>query len=233
MSLSRARIIMLLARPTARAIGWGPLLGAGALAVVYVYLQSPDRYIDHRILVLRLGALLIALGLAFVLDDSSEETIASVTTPRLVRCLVRVALALPIAAALWAIVLTAAGEIPPSQGGPIPRGDLTFEAATVCAIALAASSLARRAHDGVGGVVAAPIVLAFVTVALLAPTDPRLLPSVGDLDWSDAHVLWRYILLGAALAFLYANRDPARTGLIRRLKGLRPNSRKPAPSAVR
>lgn len=223
MRLTRPHQIILLLRPTARAIGWSPPVWAGILAILYVLKEAPNAFIDYRILVLRVGSLLLCLGTAFVLDDPTEETIGHAPTPLLLRRLLRIALVFPLIAGAWGALVHFAGDVPRRAGGPMPVTDLTLEAATLLLVALSASCLgARFTSDRSGGVVAAPIVLAFVGAAMFLPHDYKVIVgSASDPRWVPAHELWRFVFAGAALAFLSLNRSPGSYGTMSRLRALR------------
>jgi len=218
--LTRANQVVQLVRPTARAMPWGPLLIAGLLGAGYVRLQAPDRYVDHVIWVMRLAGLFICVGAAFILDDPTEDTIGHVPTPLILRRLLRVALALPAAGLLWLLSIGLAGSIPDRYGGPLPVNDLTLEASAVFVVALAASSLgARLASDRLGGIVASPIVLALVAVALFLPEDQRLIiGSPHDPYWDKAHTTWKLALAIGGGAFVFLNGDPGRRVFWRRVR---------------
>ncbi|MDQ4064584.1 MAG: hypothetical protein M3161_00880, partial [Actinomycetota bacterium] len=204
----RLRQTILLARPTARAMAWKPMLWAGALAVAYVLKEAPNAYVEYRVLVLRVAALLVCIGAAFALDDATEDTLSHVPTPLLLRRLLRVALLLPLVGATWFLVVGFAGDVPQREGGPLPIGDLTLEAATLLAIALVAACIgARLTSDRLGGIAAAPILLALVALTMFLPADYRLIVSTGDPRWDDVHETWRWILIVAGAAFVWLNRS--------------------------
>lgn len=186
-----------------------PLVIAGALAAGYVVLEARGAYIDYRLLVLRVAALLICLGAAFALDDPTEDTLAHVPTPLLLRRLLRVVLVVPPALFSWFVCIKLVGPEPKLMGGPIPMDDITLEATAVFLITMAAASLgAIVASDRLGGIVAAPILFVLAAVVLFLPPDHRLI--VGDPAedrWVPAHEAWRNVLLVAGVAFLYWNRD--------------------------
>jgi hypothetical protein len=200
-----------LVRPTARAMSWHPPLWAAVLALAYVGKEAPGAYIEYKILVLRVGALLVCMGAAFVLDDVTEETLGHVPTPLFLRRLLRVALLVPLLAVGWFGMLGLAGEVAPRDGGPLPVGDLTVEVATLLAIALCAACVgARLTSDRLGGIAAAPILLGLVAVAMLLPGDYKvILASPGDhLRWDEVHQWWRGALLAGAILFVWLNRSP-------------------------
>ncbi|HWC13357.1 MAG TPA: hypothetical protein VG929_02035 [Actinomycetota bacterium] len=223
MLLIRLRQIVDLVRPTARAMSWHPPVWAAVLALGYVLKEAPSAYIEYRILVLRVAALLLCIASAFVLDDATEETIGHVPTPLLMRRGLRIALLLPLVASTWIGVVNVAGDVAVRDGGPMPAGDLTLEAATLLAIALCASCVgARLASDRVGGIAAAPIVLGLVAVALFLPPDQKMiLGSPSDPRWADAHEWWRAALVSAAVVFLWVNRSPGSYRAVARRRALK------------
>jgi hypothetical protein len=222
MPLIRARQVAQLVRPTLRAMPLSPLLLSGLLGAVYVELQAPDRYIDQRIMVLRLAGLALCIGAAFALDDPTEDTVDHVPTPSLLRRLVRVALAAPIAASLWVLFIRLTGDVPPELGGPLPAGALTLEIGATFVVAMAATSAGVRvAADRLGAIAAAPAVLGLAAVSLVLPLDnPLLMGSPSSPSWDEAHESWRLVLAVAA-AFVLVNRDPGRYRIGWRARSLR------------
>lgn len=221
--MTRLRQAVDLLRPTARAISWHPPLWAAALALLYVVLEARSGYIDYRITVLRVGALLLCMGAAFVLDDVTEDTIGHVPTPLLMRRALRISLLLPVLATAWAAMLYLAGDVGSQDGGPMPLGDLTLEAATLLAIALCAACLgARFTSDRLGGIVAAPVLLALVGVAMFLPENQRMiLGSAFHVRWEDAHEWWRAVLVMAVLGFVWLNRSSGSHPPLTRLRAAR------------
>ena len=208
--LTRCRQVIDLVRPTARAMSWHPPLWAAVLALAYVAYEAPGAYIGYRLLVLRVAALLICMGAAFVLDDPTEETLGHVPTPLVLRRGLRIALLLPLLAVAWFGLVQLAGDVAPKDGGPLPVGDLTVEVTTLLVVALCAACIgARLASDRLGGIAAAPILLGLVAVAMLLPGDQKMiLGSPGDFRWEDAHQWWRGALIGSVVLFMWLNRSP-------------------------
>lgn len=189
----------LLAGPTVRLASWRALPAAGALAVAMVYFFSAPTVIE-----LRLAAIMLCLGAAFVLDDPAAQTLAASPTSLLVRRLLRTTLLLALLAVLWMIVLWSAGEHVMSA--------LTLELVTMLVVTLAAATVAiPRIPDGRGGVAAAPTLLIILSAALL------LLPGAwtlfahdpADPAWQASHARWALLLVIAVTTFLAASRDPA------------------------
>ena len=222
---TRAKQTLQLVRPTAKAMSWRPVIWAAVLAIVYVWKEAPGAYIDYRVLVLRVAALLVCMGAAFVLDDATEDTISHLPSPLLLRRALRVALLLPLVAATWFLLVYLAGDVAPRDGGPMPVGDITLEAATLLATALAAACIgARVTSDRLGGVAAAPILLAVIAVALFLPGNYKLIISVGDPRWANVHDTWRMALTVAVVVFVYVNRSPGTYRTMSHLRALRPAS---------
>jgi hypothetical protein len=222
---TRAKQTLQLVRPTAKAMPWRPVIWAAVLAIVYVWKEAPGAYIDYRVLVLRVAALLVCMGAAFILDDATEDTISHLPSPLLLRRALRVALLLPLVAATWFLLVYLAGDVAPRDGGPMPVGDITLEAATLLATALAAACIgARVTSDRLGGVAAAPILLAVIAVALFLPGNYKLIISVGDPRWANVHDTWRMALTVAVVVFVYVNRSPGTYRTMSHLRALRPAS---------
>ena len=201
--MTRARQAFLLAWPSLRTAAWVAVLPAGALGLGVLTLDGPV------VLELRLAAVALAAGAAFVLDDPAAETIAASPTPLLFRRLLRAALALPVVAALWALLLLHADAA--------PAWALTLELAAMLATTLAVAALAAPlVPDGRGGVAAAPALLVLLGAAALALPDGLTLFAAGPLDarWEASHERWASVLVAAVLAFVYASLDPGRARLL-------------------
>lgn len=205
---------------------WQPMMWAGVLAGAYVRMEGPDAYIDYRVLVLRLAILFVCMGAAFALDDATEDTLSYVPAPLLLRRLLRVLLLLPLAAATWFLLVETAGEVTRRDGGPLPVGDLTVEAGAMLAVTLVAASIGSRVtSDRLGGIVAAPILLALAVGAIALPGDYKLIVTPADPRWADVHETWRWILVAAVAAFIWLNRSQNSYRTMARLRALRPASR--------
>lgn len=203
----RAHQARLLGRPLARAIHWLPLPAAAALAIGVL---TPEGDILFQ---LRLAAIALCVGAAFVLDDPAAETTASSPMPLLGRRLVRVALVLPVVAALWLLLLRYAGAA--------FSGAVTLELAAMLAVTLATAALAAPfVADGRGGVVAAPALPGLLAAAALTLPEDWTLFAEGPDDprWAPSHGRWAVLLVIATLLFLYASLDPGRARLSSRLR---------------
>lgn len=217
-----------LVRPVARTIRWAPLAAAIGVAFVQVFVQtrdicpSPAPCVgpEARVLALRIAAIFLALGAAFVLDDPTEETTGHFPTPRWLRRAVRVGLVAPVVVLTWAMLVPLAmrSSVDPD---PFPTGALTLELATLVIASLAISAAsARFVAEAMGGVAAGPILLGLVAGAYFLPSkvavfllDPR------SHRWHAAHDVWRVLLLIAIGALLFASRDEWRNRRLRSRSG--------------
>jgi len=196
--VNRARQAALLARPVARTLPWLALVAAAALAFAVVRLG------DAQTLQVRLAALALCVGAAFLLDDPAAETIQSVPTPLLVRRLLRLALAAPALAASWVLVLQPAVHA--------PAWELTLELGALLALAVAVAALiARGPGPALGGVAGGPAVLVLFGLAALLPHRWALLvPGPEDPRWTTAHARWAFVLAAGLGALVWASLDPVR-----------------------
>lgn len=211
-----------LVHPVARSINWLPLAGSSIAAAVLVHLQTRDGCLsaggeqcvfpEARIQALRMAAVLIALGAAFVLDDRSEETTLHLPVGRLLRRSLRVGLAVPLVALAWAvsIALARGSELP---GGSLPLAALSLELAAVLALSLAASAAAvGLVPEGLGGVGAGPLLLGSLALTFFLPRSITMwADGPENPTWIPSHHRWWIVLACAVAAFVVAGRDPWRT----------------------
>ena len=203
--MRRARQALLLAVPTLRATAWLPLLPAGALGLAVLTFEGPV------LLQLRLAAVALCVGAAFVLDDAAAETLATSPASLVFRRFLRIGLALPLVAALWALALWYAGTGFDAA--------LTLELVAMLAVTLGAAAFAiPHLADGRGGAAAAPALLVFLGACALVVPDAWTLfaQGPGDPRWDGSHLRWTLVLVVAVAGFVYASGDPARARPLRR-----------------
>ena len=199
----RVRQVPVLLPGTIRAVPWGPLVGGATLGLVLVSLGSDD--LGSLMVRLRLAAVLVCAGAAYVVDDPAAPTLACSPTPLLSRRTLRVAGAVVAAGAAWGALLVAVRwAAGPGRWAPAA---LTLQAAALLATALTMAVLASRfAPDGRGGVAgsASVLVLALVSIALPHGWSPFSSGEAGSTLRTVA------LLTAAMIAFVLASLDPAR-----------------------
>lgn len=204
-------MIRALLRPVWRTLPRTALAACGGLGLLLAGIPrllsgEPDPWLCVNLL--RGAALVLGVGLAFLLDDPARHTTAPVPARRPLRGGLRMALVAPGAALWWTLALL----LVPEQARP-PAGALTLEAAAIAVTALAAASAAVRFTDRAepGTAVATGLLLTAMTVStLLLPERWALLVAVKDPHWDDAHERWAVILVVAALLCAVCCTEPAR-----------------------
>jgi len=149
---------------------------------------------------LRAASVLLAVGVAYVLDDAAAAFTGSSPTRLGIRRAVPVAVVLTATAAAWAALL-AYGAVVATE--PVPAAGLTVELAALLALALALAAL-------YGGVAAGPALVVAVLVMARLPERWSLFGgSPGDATWSAAHQRWVLLLVVAFTTVVWTSRDPA------------------------
>ncbi len=211
------RPALALVPPTTRAVRWWPLAVTAVAAVAVAARLSEWPYV--RVGELRIGAILLALGAAFLLDDPSAETTGHMPVPLLARRVVRLAVALPLIACAWGTALLVAGRQRPTA--PLDWPALTLELAGLLALGLAFTAIAaRHVPEELGGTAAAPAVLAAAGLLLALPHLPghvlMFATQPSDPAWPATNGRWVWLLVLALLVALWESRDPLRGASVRR-----------------
>jgi hypothetical protein len=189
-----------------RSVRWQPTVAAAGIAAVILGVRRD--HLGHpaqAITVLRVVALLLAVGLAFALDDRSRRTVQSVPSPAWWRAAGQASVALVPAVAAWVAAL---GWVS-TRSGDLPVLSLSLEAAALVAVGLAlAAGLVRRRDLVDPGTVAGPVLL--VSGLIIAELPERFALMVGPgPGWTAAHLRWSALLAAAVAITLLAVRDPA------------------------
>lgn len=201
MSLTR------LVRPVVRATPLTPILSAGVLALVMGWvasLQPEDA--NARMSPIRLGILALALGAAFLFDDTASG-LAAVTPSKLwKRRLVRVVAGyIAVGAFLTgALLLGSSGLDPvwvvpepesssieaqedlPEPVNPFPIGRFVLETSTLATFALAVASLASVPGQEQPGKAAVSVLLGVYLISWMLPVPIRPWSNVGWENWTSA-----------------------------------------------
>ncbi|MEU3614336.1 ABC transporter [Streptomyces sp. NPDC006872] len=184
-----------LVQPVWRSLPWRALSTAGGLGLLLAGTtrlsdDAPDA--DLGRLILRLTALIGALGLAFLLDDPARNTTAATPLGRAPRAVLRLALTAPLTALWWTTALL----LLPAPTRPA-LGPATLEAAAMAVGALALATAAIRFTDTAEAGRPTAIWLGVAAaLAVLIPNRWGLLGTPQDPYWVATQVRWA-LLLGA------------------------------------
>lgn len=205
----RTRQVTALRRPTVRSVWWPPALVAALLApVLLVWRDDAMDEAGSALVLVRMIAVLLAIGAVFVLDDDAAVTVAASPTPLSWRRALRYGAAAVLLLPAWAGVLVYAQARQPE----LPAMRLTLELATLALLGLAFAAAATRwwgvSDPGMG---AALVVLGVSLAGALAPSPLALFTSPGAEAWQPSTIRWTSLLLGAVSLLAVATRDPAVT----------------------
>lgn len=220
-----------LIRPTVRAIRWGGLLGSivPAAFLVWHFHNQANGDAGSAAFGLRLGALSLALGLAFVLDDPTEDATGYTPISVLARRTLRIGVALPPTLLLWLVLRAyAAGGL--AAGETLPTWTLLLEVVAFAAVAFAGASAGSRVlSDRLGGLAGAgAVILVALTVALL-PWGNGLLARTPGTRSSEEAIRWWWTI--GAMAALVWWRMSATPGMrVWRVRSGKPTLRASRPS---
>ncbi|AWT47663.1 ABC transporter [Streptomyces actuosus] len=201
-----------LIRPTVRALPRGPLLAGAVTGLLVAALPRvlPDLGTtpETGAVLLRVSALAMALGLAFLLDDPSRVMTETTPAGRPLRVHLRAALLAPLAALAWSGALL----LIPRDARP-PLADVTLEAVTLTATALAlAAATVRTSAEPEPGRAAAVGLLALVVGGMLLPDRWGLFVAPGSPQWDAAHGRWAAVLAAAVIVWAVSVPEPLRRG---------------------
>lgn len=219
-----------LLRPTIRTIRWGGLVGSvgPAIYIVWHFHNQPLLDAPSAASGLRAAAVALGLGLAFVLDDPTEESLGYTPISILARRMLRIGLTLPPAIVFWvALRAYAAGGLAPGQR--LPVWPFLLEALALGAVALAGAAVASKIlSDRLGGPGGAGAVVVVALAVALFPWADGLWTRTPGTQPSDGSVLWWWAILGvAALTFWRSSivtgpRPRLRARTTRRVGAVRP-----------
>jgi fluoroquinolone transport system permease protein len=204
---TRTTQLKALAPALLRSVRWQPVLVSALASALLLWWQFDAAATPpNTVWLLRAVALLLAVGVAFALDDKTRPTLAAVPTPLWWRVVVGlIGVAAP-AGLAWCAALAWVGW---RVHGDVPAAALTLEAAALATLVLAvAGGLARWRGTSDPGAVTAPVMLA---LGLLLPQLPRWVALVVPPGpaWDPAHVRWAMLLTIAVAVLALSLRDPA------------------------
>lgn len=202
----RARQSLLLLRPLAVAVPWGPLaLAAGLSALILLPALLDDPAPAAALLELRLAAVLLGAGASFAMTDGMAPTVVT-ATPRWLRQWLRLAIVVLPAALAWLALHSIAIAVLGSDA-TAPAGDLAVEAIVCGFTGVAGAAVAARYRHTQTAALAGALTqftLATFTFFIDKQHSPWLPP--GSPNWSAVHRYWLLGLPIIAITLLLANR---------------------------
>jgi fluoroquinolone transport system permease protein len=205
-------IVRPLIRPIGKALNWYAILWSFVLALLIVWwLGQGSVGVGDVVLSLRLGALCLAAGMAFVLDDPTEESTCMTPVSLLIRRVVRISLTLPVVAAAW-LLLGRVAEGSRAATAEIPPWPFALELLAFIAVALAGAAVGNRhLSDRLGGTMGAGTALLVATAAALLPGKFRLWHEMpGTSGYTNTAKWWWAIVLAGGLVLVHYSRVGAR-----------------------
>lgn len=209
----RAEQASLLLRPVLRTLPGSALIGSGAAAIGLVVAMTGDAGVaevnfDRRLVALRAAAVVLSMGLGFALTDPAATTVAASPASLLYRRAHRLALAVVVSGAFWALAIEA------PQGGigslHLPPSDLRTEVLAMASLAVMVAAVAGRfVPDALEGVAAGPSVVVVAVGSMFLPSRWRLFSDgPGSPAWRHAHHVWALVAVGAIAMTVSATADP-------------------------
>jgi hypothetical protein len=195
----------LLLRPLAKALNWHALLWSLAFAFLIVWWLG--QVMTDVVLSLRLSALCLAAGMAFALDDPTEDSTSMTPVSLLIRRLVRISLTLPVAAAAW-FLLGRVANGSTAADAEVSAWPFTLELLAFSAVALAGAAIrSRHLADRLGGTIGAGAALLVAAAAAFLPGELRLWDQMpGTSGYAGTARWWWAILLAGGLALVLNSR---------------------------
>lgn len=207
------------ARPIARTIKWYALAASGIPALWVVWRTASDPYgsAQGAALALRVAALSLGIGVAFVLDDPTEDLTGPAPVSLLARRAVRVGLTLPLATVVWLLLLRIANGAP-YMPAPLPAGAMLVEFGAFASLALGGAALgSRRLADGLGGPAGAGAVMLSSVPGMVLPLGHPLAGLVPGTELYARSQGWWWLVLGLGIgAFAAWSTTPGTLRLLRR-----------------
>ena len=183
----------------ARVLRWQPLAVAAAASVAVMI----SGIANGGLPTLRVAGLLLALGVAFVIDDASAASTAAAPLSRGYQVAMRVALGgLAVAVGFASIAL------PKRAVGVSILAGVALEAAALGVVALATCVLAQvRLDEAEPGLFGAAAVGAVIFTMFALYRRVPIMPPAGP-DWPAAHLWWAGLLVLGLVVLVVAAREP-------------------------
>ncbi len=188
-------------RHTARALRWGPMVGAVAASSVLVAAYGRGA----TTLPLQMTAFLLGAAAAYAVDDPAGESLAASPRSLWSRRVARLAVVVPVTGIMWFLAMLA--DPPESVGEGLA---LTATSAGFLGLGLGAAAVGCRvAGWTLGGSIAGPSVVVTVILSSTLPPGLRPLPT-GDVPGGFPVICarWAVAALIGLVALRVASADP-------------------------
>jgi hypothetical protein len=188
-----------------RSLRLAPFVVGAAAAAAFVVARRGD---THDVVAdLRALGLLLALGGGYVLDDGAAVTLQASPYSLARRLWLRIGAAVVVVLPLWTIVLARFVPSAPARDRWALGLGLTLELAAALTVTWAVAAWCRRNGFEHPGIVTTPALLATLLLAASIQRAPMLVGS--GPQWTQAHLRWSGVLLGATCVLVAGMRDPA------------------------
>jgi hypothetical protein len=219
MSVRTAQAVTLW-QATIRSVGWPPALAAVLVVTgLTVWWRGAFDALGSAVTIVRVAAVLLALGAGFVLDDAAAPSVAASPTPLWWRRMIRYGIAAVFVLPAWATLIGYAYQRQPE----VPAARLTLELTVLVICGLATAGAAARWFDtNHPGTTAALSVLGFVLLAAYLPPRFGLFASPGSSAWGPSALRWAGVLAVLLAVLVASSHDPARPSPRRALRRTSP-----------
>jgi hypothetical protein len=184
-------------KPTVRATRWWGLVTLAVPSAYVMWHLQNTLYPSAASLGwgIRIAAVMLAAGLAFTLDDPTEEMTGCAPVSIATQRAVRIGLALPPALAFWLCLRThAAGNLTSPESMPIAA--LSLEFITFAFVAYAGAAVGSRVlSDRLGGIAGAGTVLLVALGLALFPWGSGILTRTPGTAEATSAAVWWWTLL--------------------------------------
>ncbi len=204
---TRAAQLVALRHATVHSVRWPPALAAALIvgALASWRRESLDD-LGSAMTVLRMVAVVLAVGAVFVLDDDAAVSVASAPTPLWWRRLLRYGVAAVFVLPVWIAV----AAYTRAQQPELPWLRHSLELAALVAVGLAvASAVDRWSGATEPGMAAALSVLGCTLVAAYLPPRVALFVQPESAHWQASTLRWVALLIMGLAVLVATTRDPA------------------------
>jgi hypothetical protein len=191
-----------LLRPTVRAIRWGGPIAVAIPAIYLAWHMQNQPFLDASAagVTVRVIAIMLTAGLAFSLDDPTEDSTGSTPVSILQRRALRIALVMPLTLGMWLVLrMWVAGGIT-ERGQDLPTSSMIVEFLAFAAVGYAGAALGTRVlSDRLGGLAGAGSVLVVAVVLAVLPWGSGVLGRVPGSPEADSVAIWWQAIFVAGL----------------------------------